>query len=62
MTRRLLASTSVFGVAIALVALMPSALSGAGGQQPATTTEKYVPPRTVDGQPDLQGVWANNNA
>ncbi|HEY7444656.1 MAG TPA: hypothetical protein VH701_19660, partial [Vicinamibacterales bacterium] len=47
---------------IALVALMPSALSGAGGQQPATTTEKYVPPRTVDGQPDLQGVWANNNA
>jgi hypothetical protein len=45
-----------------LVALMPSALSGAGGQQPATTTEKYVPPRTVDGQPDLQGVWANNNA
>jgi hypothetical protein len=62
MTRRLLASTSVLGVVIALVALMPSELSGAGGQQPATKAEKYVPPRTVDGQPDLQGVWANNNA
>ena len=22
----------------------------------------WIPPRTVDGQPDLQGVWANNNA
>lgn len=62
MTRRLLASTSVLGVVIALVVLMPSELSGDGGQQPAPNTEKYVPPRTVDGQPDLQGVWANNNA
>ncbi len=22
----------------------------------------YAVPRTIDGQPDLQGVWANNNA
>jgi hypothetical protein len=25
-------------------------------------TPNYKAPRTVDGQPDLQGVWANNNA
>jgi hypothetical protein len=27
-----------------------------------TTTAPWTTPRTVDGQPDLQGVWANNNA
>jgi hypothetical protein len=62
MRHRLLASTSALGVVIVLAALMPSNVSGAGQQPAAPTTEKYVAPRTVDGQPDLQGVWANNNA
>ena len=31
----------------------PKARSGEGG---------WTVPRTVDGQPDLQGTWANNNA
>ena len=30
--------------------------------QSVSGTESWVAPRTVDGHPDLQGVWANNNA
>jgi hypothetical protein len=48
--RVLLAS---FG-AIMIAAAAPIAGQGQGGQRGAAV------PRTVDGQPDLQGVWANN--
>ena len=30
--------------------------------KPTTAKQTWTPPRTPDGQPDLQGFWANNNA
>jgi len=42
-------------VAVAAVSLLLSI--PASGQAPAGTSQTYTPPRTPDGQPDLQGIW-----
>src|SRR5262245_22250065 len=34
----------------------------AGQSSTSRTPQHYSPPKTSDGQPDLQGVWSNNNA
>jgi hypothetical protein len=53
---------------VTAVAIAPSMLPGQAPAQshnakPAkTATGTWTAPRTVDGQPDLQGVWANNSA
>ena len=53
----------LYVMAVLLLAALPFV-----GQTPtpaakkATVTKGYTAPRTPDGKPDLQGVWANNNA
>jgi hypothetical protein len=45
----------VFAGAVLVLTLLP-------GQAIAQSSAKWAPSRNADGQPDLQGVWANNNA
>ena len=43
-------------VLVLAILVIPAASAGQSGGQ------SWTAPRTVDGQPDLQGVWANNSA
>lgn len=51
------------GAAAVVLSLLPGqAIAQSVNAKPAkTATETWTAPRTVDGRPDLQGVWANNN-
>ena len=57
--------TFVGAVAIVLSLVQAQAVAQPVNAKPAktaTATGTWTVARTVDGQPDLQGVWANNNA
>jgi hypothetical protein len=64
MRHRFLASVGVLAISIAVVSLAtipvagqgPASAKGADGKR----TKAYTPPRTPDGQPDLQGFWTNS--
>jgi hypothetical protein len=46
---------------VSLTAAAANAQSPAKGKSPAAPAKAWTLGRTPDGQPDLQGVWANNN-
>src|SRR4051812_32673087 len=50
-----------FALVMAAVLLTPLALAGQSAKPAAakSSVKTWTPPRTPDGQPDLQGMWTN---
>lgn len=56
MSNRFLGSMIATAAVVAIAWLTPVP---AAGQAPTTAAKRWNAPRTADGQPDMQGIWAN---
>jgi len=54
--------SSLGALVVVLVWLAPALSSSQTSASAAEATKRWTPPRTPDGQPDLQGIWLNNDA
>ncbi len=55
-------SDRCFAALVAVAAIVLMVPVAAAGQGSAPTADDWTVPRTADGQPDLQGIWASDSA